>query len=57
MRTAIRKATHSGPHQGLLPANWAPLTLFALAYIAILGVLFAPEGFFTQSAPPMTAGE
>ena len=27
-------------------ANWAPVALFAVAYIAILAVLFAPEGYF-----------
>ncbi len=27
------------------------LMLFLLAYIAILGVLFAPKGFFLESTP------
>ena len=34
----------------------APVALFALAYVAILGVLFAPEGYFLSEAsvPPAT---
>lgn len=26
--------------------RYAPIALFALAYVAVLGVLFAPDGFF-----------
>jgi hypothetical protein len=29
----------------------APIALFALAYLAILGVLFAPDGFFLSDLP------
>lgn len=38
-------------------ANWGPITLFALAYIAILGVLFAPEGYFTGAEPAAIAAD
>jgi hypothetical protein len=32
-------------------AGLAPIALFALAYLAVLGVLFAPDGFFLSDAP------
>ncbi|AWB48125.1 hypothetical protein HYN69_05975 [Gemmobacter aquarius] len=38
-------------------ANWAPITLFALAYVAILGVLFAPEGYFNGEEPATLAAD
>lgn len=54
----MRKTQAIGPSQGdpasrpvFSGSNWAPITLFALAYIAILGVLFAPEGYFNGEAP------
>ena len=35
-------------------ARFAPIALFTLAYLAVLGVLFAPEGFFLSEAPSQT---
>lgn len=35
-------------------ARFAPIALFTLAYLAVLGVLFAPEGFFLSEAPTQT---
>lgn len=35
-------------------AALAPIALFALAYLAVLGVLFAPDGFFLGEAPTQT---
>ena len=32
-------------------ARLGPIALFAVAYLAVLGVLFAPEGFFLASVP------
>jgi len=46
----IARATLSGP--AVVPprvARLAPLALFAVAYVAVLGVLFAPEGFFLSA--------
>lgn len=36
--------------------RYAPVALFAVAYVAVLGVLFAPDGFFLAEtpAPPAT---
>jgi len=31
-------------------ARLAPLALFAVAYLAVLAVLFAPEGYFLAAA-------
>lgn len=45
----MRKPQAVGPSQGrssLVPSNLIAVSLFALAYVAILGVLFAPEGYF-----------
>ena len=42
------------------PAKAAPLgalVLFLVVYVALLGVLFAPEGFFLSSAVPVAAAE
>ncbi len=33
-------------------AALAAIALFVLAYLAVLGVLFAPDGFFLSDAPP-----
>ncbi len=41
----------------LVPTNWAPISLFVLAYVAILGVLFAPEGYFNGAEPPTVTSE
>ena len=40
-------------------ARLAPLALFAVAYLAVLGVLFAPDGFFlgADHAPDPAAAE
>ncbi len=37
---------HSSDRTVFSSANWAPVALFAVAYVAILAVLFAPEGYF-----------
>lgn len=42
------------------PVKAAPLgaiSLFLIVYLAILGVMFAPEGFFLSSAVPQAAAE
>ncbi len=59
----MRKTQAIGPSQGgpasravFSAANWAPVSLFVLAYIAILGVLFAPEGYFNGDEPSAVAG-
>lgn len=33
----------------------APVALFAVAYLAVLGVLFAPDGFFLAETPGQPA--
>lgn len=38
-------------------AQIAAIALFLLAYLAILGVLFAPEGFFLVDPQPVTLAE
>ena len=35
-------------------SRFAPIALFTLAYLAVLGVLFAPDGFFLSDAPTQT---
>lgn len=59
----MRKTQPLGPSQGgpsnrpvFSATNWAPVTLFVLAYVAILGVLFAPEGYF-NAAPTASLAE
>lgn len=58
----MRKTQAIGPSQGgpsrrpvFAAANWAPISLFILAYAAILGVLFAPEGYFNGTEPAAIA--
>ena len=53
----MRKTQAIGPSHGepasrpvFAASNWAPISLFILAYLAILGVLFAPEGYFNGDA-------
>lgn len=60
----MRKTQLLGPSQAgsanpsvFSTANWAPITLFALAYVAILGVLFAPEGYFNGEEPATVAAD
>lgn len=60
----MRKTQLLGPSQAgpssrpvFSASNWAPITLFALAYIAILGVLFAPEGYFNGAEPAAIAAD
>lgn len=60
----MRKTQLLGPSQAgstgpavFSTANWAPITLFALAYVAILGVLFAPEGYFNGEEPATIAAD
>jgi hypothetical protein len=38
-------------------AQIAAIALFLLAYLAILGVLFAPEGFFLATSEPVVLTE
>ena len=38
-------------------AQIAAIALFLLAYLAILGVLFAPEGFFLAAPEPQVVVE
>lgn len=38
-------------------AQTAAIALFLMAYLAILGVLFAPEGFFLAQPDPVALGE
>lgn len=54
----MRKTQALGPSQGepaskpvFSASNWAPISLFVFAYLAILGVLFAPEGYFNGDEP------
>jgi hypothetical protein len=52
----MRKPQTIGHHTGrpsIAPSNWAPIALFTLAYLAVLAVLFAPEGYFLSE--PATA--
>lgn len=36
-------------------ASAGAIALFAVAYIAVLGILFAPDGFFTESPTTFVA--
>lgn len=36
-------------------AGAGAIALFAVAYIAVLGILFAPDGFFTESPATFVA--
>ena len=56
----MRKPQAVGPHAGrssLAPSNWAPIALFTLAYVAVLAVLFAPEGYFLAEPTATVAPE
>jgi hypothetical protein len=37
------------------PSNLGALALFVCAYLAVLGVMFAPEGFFLGAPEPVVA--
>lgn len=44
------------PEKARRPApRIAALTLFIIAYVAILGILLAPEGFFLAQPPELAA--
>lgn len=60
----MRKPQAVGPQSGhqagrssLAPSNWAPIALFTLAYVAVLAVLFAPEGYFLSDRAASVASE
>lgn len=60
----MRKTQALGPATGRsgsapvnLASNWAPIALFTLAYIAVLAVLFAPEGYFLADPAATVASD
>lgn len=38
-------------------ASLGAMSLFLIVYLAILGVMFAPDGFFLSSANPVATAE
>jgi|GEM_PF-4372184 len=46
-----------GTHRPAKAAQMGAIALFLLAYLAILGVIFAPEGYFITDATPAVAAE
>ncbi|MBD1204975.1 MAG: hypothetical protein H9533_12720 [Rhodobacteraceae bacterium] len=46
-----------GIHRPVKAASLGAISLFLIVYLAILGVMFAPEGFFLSSSVPVVAAE
>lgn len=47
----------SGLERTAKPAPLGALAAFVIVYLALLGVLFAPEGFFLSSSTPVASAE
>ena len=48
--TKTRSASSASPGR----SGTGAIALFAIAYIAVLGILFAPDGYFTPPPGPVT---
>lgn len=46
-----------GIHRPVKATSFGAMSLFLIVYLAILGVMFAPDGFFLSSADPVSAAE
>lgn len=46
-----------GIHRPVKAAPIGAISLFLIVYLAVLGVMFAPDGFFLSSAVPAVAAE